>query len=475
MKKIKKILAIVLTIAMVFGTQSFALADGEEEGLPNLVLDGGEEGASTMIGHFDAPTKRNVPTDDYKYQGFASFLDMVPDLPIEDGNYRYLVMEYTGDITQLRFEFNRVTNPETGEQELQGPFWFNPEGQTCYFVTYDGSEIPLIGDNTFIVIDLLNSVHPADPIDADGVDLSWYTSGIHMHCDEMVTHGDGAGYDITQAYLTDSLDKIVWPEPDTEPDTEPVTEPVTEPDTEPVTETDAPQPELPDVIVLDEGDGGGFCGHSITSAADGWQYGGYVYLKGATADYKYLQLTYTGSLANDRFEIIGDDIYWFDTWQANKFVDVNGNDFDTSYSDEARTIVIDLEKSGVALGYGEGLHIHTENLATNGGVNFIDGRLLKSYVPEPEPVTEPDTEPETQEPETEPVTEPETQEPETEAPAEPVAVVEGEDYNTADTGVSVKNFNDEDLVCNIASGTNLTYTITVPEDGYYRFDTIGAM
>ena len=146
---------------------------------------------------------------------------------------------------------------------------------------------------------------------------------------------------------------------------------------------------MPDPLILDEGDEGGFVGHTLVPAADGtdgYVHNGYVYLKGATADYKYLQLTYTGSLANTRFEILGDNTYWFDAWQANKFVDVNGNDIDTSYSDEERTIVIDLEKSGAELGWGEGLHIHSENVTANGGLTFVNG-----YVTKTAPVIQPTT------------------------------------------------------------------------------------
>jgi cell division septation protein DedD len=165
---------------------------GEEMPDP-LVLDGGEEGGSSMIGVYTAPTSRNQPTDAYKYMGFASFLDMVPDKTYAEGNYKYLVMTYTGDITQLRYEFVRAGVAGDGsDDEKQGPFWFNPEGQTMYFVGYKNKETPLIGDNTTICIDL----------EASGVELDWYNSGVHMHCDEMLTHGNGEGYTISNAYLT---------------------------------------------------------------------------------------------------------------------------------------------------------------------------------------------------------------------------------------------------------------------------------
>jgi hypothetical protein len=207
----KKILAYVCAAALTVTSFAVPVWADKESGTVTadpLVLDGGEEGVSTMIKHFDAPTERNKPTDKYKYLGWCSFLDQVPDdLTATTGNYRYLVMTYTGDITQLRFEFTRAGVAGDGsDDEKQGPFWFNPEGQTHYFVTADGSDIPLIGDNTTIVIDLAESVNP-DAIDetGKGVEIDWYNSGIHMHCDEMVIHGNGAGFDITDAYLTKEL------------------------------------------------------------------------------------------------------------------------------------------------------------------------------------------------------------------------------------------------------------------------------
>ncbi|MBQ9886738.1 MAG: hypothetical protein IJM37_07770 [Lachnospiraceae bacterium] len=414
MKNFKKILAFALVFVMVFGMSVISRADETEtEELPDLILDGGEEGKSTMIGHFDAPKKKGTPTDDYKYLGYASFLDMVPEKSIEEGNYRYLVMTYTGDITQLRLEFNHLYEDET--QDLPGPFWFNPEGQTCYFVTADGSEIPLIGDNTTIVIDLLNSVHPEDPIDADGVDLSWYYTGIHMHCDEMITHGNAQGFDITEAYLTvknpfdePETEEETEPEteePATEAPTEPETEEVTEPDTEAPTEeviepeteaptepeTEEPATEAPteaeteapteavtepeteksmEAIILDGGEEGksSFIKHFVntnaaTYDAEGnmlepaYKYLGYVsFLDLANENYKYLAMTYTGDIKFLRLQFVHDA-----GGKDEEFGDVlwfdpeQENHFVTADGSEIplvgnnTTIIIDLEKSGAEM------------------------------------------------------------------------------------------------------------------------------
>jgi hypothetical protein len=173
-----------------------------------LYLDGDENGQNSMIGTYTAPvdSKTGLPKDSYKYLGYVSFKGMVPDEPLDDwyyGNYRYLVMTYTGDITKLRFAFVRKGyNDDGSDDEFGDPFWFNPEGQTHYFVGYHGSDIPLVGDNTTVIIDLAQTVNP-DAIDGTGlgVELDWYNSGIHMHCDEMLTHGNGEGFTISQAYL----------------------------------------------------------------------------------------------------------------------------------------------------------------------------------------------------------------------------------------------------------------------------------
>ena len=103
-------------------------------------------------------------------------------------------MTYTGDITQLRFEFEKSgTEADGSDDEKSDMFWFNPESEegSC-FVTADGKDIPLTGNNTTIVIDLKKS----------GVDIGRYNSGVHMHCDSMVTYGNGEGIIISEAYLT---------------------------------------------------------------------------------------------------------------------------------------------------------------------------------------------------------------------------------------------------------------------------------
>ncbi len=123
----------------------------------DLILNGDENGQSSMIKNF--PTVKAG----YKYLGFATLKEPTAE-------YKYLILTYAGDIASVRFEFSFV-DENGNDVEKAGPYWFNPEGQTKFFVTADGSEIPLDGGKgTTIVIDL----------EASGIDISKYNS-VHMH------------------------------------------------------------------------------------------------------------------------------------------------------------------------------------------------------------------------------------------------------------------------------------------------------
>ena len=405
----KKIVAYMCALALAvtsFAVPTVFAADTDE--LPDLILDGGEEGASTMMGHFDPPTSRGKPSDVYKYLGWASLLDGVPDKTFDEGNYRYLVMTYTGDITQFRIEFTRKGEIGDGsDDEKEGPYWFNPEGQTYYFVTADGSDIPLIGDNTTIVIDLAKSVNP-NALDGSGigVGIDWYNSGLHLHCDEMVKHGNGEGITISNAYLTTTapvieeettpeettIEEITTPEEITteeittpeETTTEEITteEPTTE---EPTTEEPTTEVKTDPIVLDGDEDGASSLIGSYDSGTDGYAYLGYVYLKEATANYKYLKLTYTGSLEGIRLENDG-VVYWFNQDQASHFVTVDGTPAIKLNAAKPRTVVIDLEKSGLELGWDGGMHIHSEGMATNGGFTISDATLYVECPEVPVPV-----------------------------------------------------------------------------------------
>ena len=384
MKNLKKILAFALVLVMILGMSSMAFADGESKGddtLPDIVLNGGEEGGSKMIGKYTAPSKKGVYLDDYKYLGYASFLDKVPDKTYDQGNYKYLVMTYTGDITQLRFQFNRLS--EDGDQELTEAYWFNPEGQTLFFKTADGSEIPLIGDNTTIVIDLQKS----------GVELDWYNSGVHMHCDEMLTHGDGKGFTISNAYLTTSL-----PQEESSTESGETSQETTAPETS-APATSAPETTAPaivsteagntmEAIILDGGEEGKskfikkFVNNKAATDTDpAYKYLGYVTFKDlANANYRYLAVKYTGDISNLRLQFVHDagganeemdDVYWFNAEGHDKKADPSVDPCFVTADGSAIPLVgnntlifIDLQKSGVDVGYyNSGFHVHVNGLA----------------------------------------------------------------------------------------------------------------
>ena len=103
-----------------------------------------------------------------------------------------------------------------------------------------------------------------------------------------------------------------------------------------------------------------------------------------TSDYKYAEMTYTGTgeaFNETRFVFAGASgktlpEVWFATWQASKFVTVDGTDVPVATETE-QTVVIDLEASGVDVSKGfEGLHIHAGNSLT-GTVNITSFKFLK--------------------------------------------------------------------------------------------------
>ncbi|MCR5736351.1 MAG: hypothetical protein K6G64_01715 [Eubacterium sp.] len=125
--------------------------------LQDIILNGDENGMSAMIKNF------GTIKQGYKYGGYATLKEPTSD-------YKYLILTYAGDITSIRFQF-AFTNNQGNDEVLDGPWWFNKEGQTIYFETADGSEIPLDGGKgTTVVIDLEKS----------GIDLGKY-NGVHMH------------------------------------------------------------------------------------------------------------------------------------------------------------------------------------------------------------------------------------------------------------------------------------------------------
>ena len=103
-----------------------------------------------------------------------------------------------------------------------------------------------------------------------------------------------------------------------------------------------------------------------------------------TSDYKYAEMTYTGTgeAFNETRFVFADASgktmpeVWFATWQSSKFKTVDGTDVPVATETE-QTAVIDLEASGVDVSKGfEGLHIHAGN-ALKGTVNIKSFKFLK--------------------------------------------------------------------------------------------------
>ncbi len=146
MRKIfKKVAAIAGVLALTISMHTMAFAADD------IVLDG-DGGASSLIGEYKASGS------EYKYLGFATTKEATSD-------YKYLQITYKGDISCLRIEFNRE------DDSNEGPYWFNPDGQTLVFKTVDGSEIPLTpSKETTITLDLA----------AIGIDIGEFR-GMHLH------------------------------------------------------------------------------------------------------------------------------------------------------------------------------------------------------------------------------------------------------------------------------------------------------
>ena len=173
----RKIVAYVCAATMIFcGLAGVSVAKSTqvaaEDTETEIQLDDAASGMNKKL-HIDKAAKDAQDGVLYSYQGFVTFKDLATK------DFKYLKITYTGDITCLRFEFNEKTSDAN-----QGPFWFDPNNEAPdHFVTADGSEIPMVGNNTTIIIDLEKS----------GVDMSKYNNGIHMHANSTTE----AAFDVT--------------------------------------------------------------------------------------------------------------------------------------------------------------------------------------------------------------------------------------------------------------------------------------
>ncbi len=173
MKRLKSVLAIILSIAMMLGIGSVSMASGTGPDsvvrTDEIVLDG-DAGEKSFIGNYSG-----VHSYEYKYLGYVTTKSATSE-------YRYLKIKYTGDITTLRLEF--YTSEDRGEDII----WFNDE-KTSHFETVDGSDIVLVAeDETECVIDL----------EASGIKIGDFV-GFHMHYLE--PYKNGTKFTITDARL----------------------------------------------------------------------------------------------------------------------------------------------------------------------------------------------------------------------------------------------------------------------------------
>lgn len=122
----------------------------------DIVLNGNANGSQSMIGLYSW-------NDTYQWLGYVNFKGKA------SAQYKYLVMNYTGDISTLRLEF--VGHTQNNTEKFSKIYWFHDVNYDRYFVSADERAIGLVEKNKTIIIDLEKS----------GIDLGEYNSGLHMH------------------------------------------------------------------------------------------------------------------------------------------------------------------------------------------------------------------------------------------------------------------------------------------------------
>ena len=316
----KKIVSYICAVTMVFS--SFA---GMNIARPEQVS--AADGISVPIGEFSVTEGQ---TDTYKGWYAA-------ETKITTSDYKYAEMTYTGTgeaFNETRFVFADASGKTLPE------VWF-ATWQASKFVTVDGTDVPVATETEqTVVIDL----------EASGVDVSKGFEGLHIH----------AGNSLTGTVNITSF-KFLKEKPGSGDAGETTAD----------TPDEASTIAIPELKTIEVTEG-------QTDTYKGW----YAAATKATPEYKYLQLTYTGTgdAFNETRFIFADasgktmPVVWFATWQTSKFVTVDGKDVPVPTA-EPQTVVIDLEASGVDVSKGfEGLHVHAGNSLT-GTVNFSDVKL----------------------------------------------------------------------------------------------------
>ena len=141
-----------------------------------------------------------------------------------------------------------------------------------------------------------------------------------------------------------------------------------------------------DDIVLNDA-GSPFIREIDPGEGDGYSYMGYVYCgESGSADYKYLQLTYSGdatALSALRIELLAKDgsdtglgIFWFAPNDEGTLVTVDNENLPAPTA-EPQTVIIDLAKSGVDISNGiHAFHIH--DTKGTGKLVISDARFIKA-------------------------------------------------------------------------------------------------
>lgn len=177
MKNFKRMLAVFMVLVLAFSMNALVLSVSAAE--DDIVLDGGEEGVSTMIKDFDW-TKTT-----YKYLGFVTTNGATAD-------YKYLQFTYTGDISTLRLEFEDVDN---GIVPNSAKFWFNQDTTTD-----EDNKLVVAADGTTLTLNASTPTTVTIDLSKMGVSLGDY-SGIHMHY-SAVEGVTPTGFKVTDARLT---------------------------------------------------------------------------------------------------------------------------------------------------------------------------------------------------------------------------------------------------------------------------------
>ncbi len=156
-----------------------------------------------------------------------------------------------------------------------------------------------------------------------------------------------------------------------------------------------------DIVLSGDASGSSFIGEYSASAESGYKWMGWVTSNGATADYKYLQFTYSGDITYLRFEFENidtgskSDVYWMTSNQASHLKTADGSEIPTTGNNT--TVVIDLAATGISMGDYSGFHMHyLDPSAKTGSYSISDARLMTSATSTPGGSTTTDTPAETQ-------------------------------------------------------------------------------